>query len=155
MYRKWIGIDPGLQGAVAVLPDLTLFDTPTITVKGRRLHLPILMADFLSQYSGSNCLVAIEKVHSMPKQGVASTFSLGEGFGLWEGMTAAFDMATELITANKWKRNMLGTNAHEKDYARLIAIQLFPEIADQLSLKKHHGRADALLLAEYLRRTTS
>jgi hypothetical protein len=40
----------------------------------------------------------------------------------------------------------------EKDESRLKALQLFPQCADNLKLKKHHGRAEALLMAEYLRR---
>jgi hypothetical protein len=38
-----------------------------------------------------------------------------------------------------------------KDTGRLRAQQLFPT-AD-LKFKKHHGRSDALLIAEYLRRS--
>jgi len=43
----------------------------------------------------------------------------------------------------------------EKDASRLKAIQLFPLSASNLSRKKDHGRADALLIAAYYRRKTS
>jgi crossover junction endodeoxyribonuclease RuvC len=40
----------------------------------------------------------------------------------------------------------------DKDASRIIAVQLFPQMAMELKLKKYNGRAEALLLAEYLRR---
>ena len=38
-----------------------------------------------------------------------------------------------------------------KDESRARALELFPAAVDYLRLKKHHGRADALLIADYLR----
>lgn len=37
----------------------------------------------------------------------------------------------------------------------LIAKQLFPQAADGLTRKKDHGRADALLMAAWARRTST
>ena len=39
--------------------------------------------------------------------------------------------------------------AKGKDASRVKAMQLFPLAAKDLSLKKHHGRADALMMAYY------
>lgn len=39
-----------------------------------------------------------------------------------------------------------------KSAARDLAMNLFPEIKDQFKLKKHDGRAEALLIATYARR---
>ena len=37
----------------------------------------------------------------------------------------------------------------KKDKARLFAIELFPQAAKDLRLKKHNDRAEALLLTEW------
>lgn len=46
---------------------------------------------------------------------------------------------------------MMNGQGKDKDGSRLVAMRLFPEASDRLHLKKHHGRADALLIAEFLR----
>jgi hypothetical protein len=46
---------------------------------------------------------------------------------------------------------MLDGQGKDKDAARFKAQALFPQI--ELHLKKHDGRADALLIAEFARRT--
>jgi len=49
-----------------------------------------------------------------------------------------------------WKRIML--LGRDKDDCRARAIELFPTLLSQLQMKKHHNRAEAILLAEYGRR---
>ena len=154
-----IGIDPGLTGALAVIhPDKTIdfHDTPILNVGKKSVCNPAAMAALLRGYQelDTTLLVALEKVHSMPGQGVASTFTFGEGYGCWLGILAALGIAHELITPQAWKKVMMDGQAKDKDGSRLIALRLFPESAEQLKLKKHHGRADALLIAEFLRRKT-
>lgn len=146
-----IGIDPGLDGAVAILPAGLLWDTPTARDGRRRRYVVHLMAGFLAMH-GNDARAIVEGTQAFPGQGRSSIHSLGEGQGLWIGMLAAFRIPYTLIYPAKWKRAMMEGLGPEKDAARLRAMQLFPHLADQLSLKKHHGRAEALLLAEYGRR---
>lgn len=112
------------------------------------------MAAILRGYQDSSegLLVGIEKVHSMPGQGVASTFCFGEGYGVWLGILAALGIRHELITPQSWKKSLMDGQLKDKDASRLVAMRLFPEAGNQLQLKKHHGRADALLIAEFVRR---
>ncbi len=90
----------------------------------------------------------IEKVGAMPKQGVASTFTFGTSYGVCIGAIAGFGIPLAYVTPAKWKAHfrLLG---RDKDASRELAIRIFPEAAPHLTLKKHHGRADALLLAKY------
>jgi hypothetical protein len=88
----------------------------------------------------------------MPKQGVASSFCFGEGKGMWEGIIAAYAMAVELVSPQRWKKEMMADQGKDKSAARFKAMALFPSLADQLKLVKHDGRAEALLMAEYARR---
>ena len=149
----YIGIDPGLSGAVAVLAAdgalLAVHDTPTLLLHGARgtkqeYDLPG-MADLLRPYAGPGAHVVLEESQAMPGQGTRSMFTIGLGFGVWLGMLGALGLAHTRIRPHVWKRS-LGLSG-DKEQARLRAMQLFPT-AD-LRLKKHHGRAEALLLAYY------
>lgn len=159
---RFIGIDPGLSGAVAMLPSATdgssIFDTPVGSDGNRTVYLPLEMAVILTKLrsvSGPSCMVYLEKQQAMPKQGVSSTFSIGRGYGLWEGILAALGIPYTVVTSQAWKKAMMAGQGREKDASRLRAQQLWPELAGQLNLKKHHGRAEALLLAEYGRRISN
>lgn len=115
----------------------------------RRYQVPA-MAELLR---GNVSFVIIENVHSMPGQGVASSFSFGYGLGLWVGIVVALEIPYEMVTPQRWKGVMMNGQGKEKDAARYRAQQLFPTIADQLARKKDDGRAEALLIAEYGRRS--
>ena len=167
-----IGIDPGLTGAVAVLRDdgagVAVHDMPTMpwTKDGKkRMVDPAALAELLRQYLHyGNVAVFTEKVQAMPrsirgrevKMGAASSFNFGTGFGMINGVVAALThglltmsgdgMTHELVTPVAWKRyaGLIGT---DKDAARVMAQGQWPDL--ELHLKKHSGRADALLIAEY------
>lgn len=94
----------------------------------------------------------IEKVGAMPGQGVTSMFSFGYGFGVWMGILAALKIPHTLVTPQAWKKEMFAGYDKDTD-SRVIARRLFPvQTEESLSRKKDHGRADALLIAEYGRR---
>ena len=154
-----IGIDPGLTGAVAVLPEGRFYDTPVASVKkgGKKVYLVAEMVAALESFGYDAAGLPrghayIEDVHSMPGQGVSSSFSFGRGFGLWEGIVAALGIPYTLVSPVRWKRAMMDGMGKEKGASRVRAGQLFPQLADQLNRVKDHGRADALLIAEYGRR---
>lgn len=153
----YIGIDPGLSGAIAAIrPNggIEIADTPTMQVKKgkgkRNEYLPAQMAEFLNGYS--NCHVFIEKVHSMPGQGVSSMFRMGEGYGLWIGILSALKIPFTKVTPQAWKKELMA-GLKDKDAARGRAQELFPHAMVFLKRKKDCDRADALLIAEYGRRT--
>ncbi len=85
----FLGIDPGLTGAVAAIDEtggvVALHDTPTLTLKASRgtkqqYDLPG-MARLLQPYAGHSAHVVIEESQAMPGQGVRSMFVIGVGFG--------------------------------------------------------------------------
>lgn len=95
---------------------------------------------------------AIEKVGAMPDQGVTSSFSFGMGYGLWLGILATLHVPVDLVHPRRWKKILMPDMGKEKDASIIRVKELFPEFAHHFTLKKHHGRADALLIAEYRRR---
>lgn len=87
-----------------------------------------------------------------PKMGATSAFNFGKGYGMWLGILAALLIPFDEVHPMTWKKTIMADMGKEKDASRIKAMQCYPLAAKDLSLKKHHGRADALLLAEFGRR---
>ena len=90
---KIIGIDPGLNGAIAVLQDLKvkeIFDVPVMPEgkKNKRqlnsAQLVKLLKDIVSD--DEEIAVVVENVSAMPGQGVTSMFNFGQTFGAIKGI---------------------------------------------------------------------
>jgi len=162
MTHTFVGIDPGKRGAVAyLLPSgvVEIFDFPTLAVRkgsGRREYDAAAMVTLLERAHAVEMRVCIERVHSMPEQGVASTFSFGQGYGIWLGILAALRISYQAVTPQAWKKLLMAGAPKEKSASVLAAGQIFPRAVDLLRGPRGatlDGRADALLLAEYARRT--
>lgn len=156
-----VGIDPGLDGAVAIMCTETgkieITDTPTTTYKSgkknKRMFLAQEMANILIPAEmGVGTQVFIEQVSAMPGQGVTSMFGFGKGYGIWIGICAALRIPTTFVTPQRWKKEIMA-GIPDKTAARIRAQQLFPAVAPVMKLVKHDGRAEALLIAEYGRRS--
>jgi crossover junction endodeoxyribonuclease RuvC len=154
----FIGIDPGLSGAVGVINKdamVEIFDVPTIEMKkGKKVGRDYDtngMADIIRKYSNEDCTCFLEKVSAMPGQGVTSMFGFGKGYGIWQGIIASFRIPLTLVTPQAWKKEIM-QGIGDKDAARMRAGQLFPSKSSFFSRKKDDGRAEALLIAEYGRR---
>jgi hypothetical protein len=135
------------------LEDLPIVrDLSLAWVDGRGLH-DLITGTIRAMDLGPSSDVAavIERVGSMPGQGVSSSFNFGVGFGSCLPVLQLCKLPIHLVTPAKWKRD-LGLSRDKNaslDKARL----LFP--GANLSLKKHDGRAEALLLGHwYLTRGT-
>jgi crossover junction endodeoxyribonuclease RuvC len=150
------GIDPGKDGAVAAVDAsgiVMLCDAPTLNVEGsrRRRYDERRMAEAL-RACGVGVLVAIERQQAMPGQGVSSTFSTGEGFGLWKGICAGLGLIYVVVSPQVWQREMRGA-AKGKAASVRVARALYP-LAELETPRGRviDGRADALLIAEWARR---
>ncbi len=144
-----IGIDPGLSGAIALLRNgeyAEVWDMPTMgRGSGNKQQINAAEVGKLLR-NCPPCTAYVELVGAMPGQGVSSMFNFGKAAGAVLGALGALQFPVVEVTPQRWKRafDLIGK---EKDLARTAAQQLMP--AAPLSLKKHCGRADALLLALY------
>lgn len=141
-YSCVMGVDPGISGAVAFyfpeFNDVSVYDVPVVD---GQVNGPAL-ADLILQYSPD--VAIIESVHSMPKQGVASTFKFGMAYGIAIGVVGACRVPMHLVTPSFWKKKFrLGS---DKEEARALAISRFPANTG-FGRKKDHGRAEAALIA--------
>jgi crossover junction endodeoxyribonuclease RuvC len=139
--NTYIGVDPGKSGAVVA-----------ITSEGIKIcRNDMTEADLGSFFktfeeSWEPVFAMIERVHSMPKQGVSSTFKFGENYGFLRGCLISAGIPFEEVTSQKWQKFMGCLSKGDKNVTKARAQQLFPGI------KVIHQIADALLIAEYCRR---
>ncbi len=154
----YIGIDPGASGGIACLVFDHCSDSRVLAAK----PMPKTdkdIVDFLQFIKTQGvCFAVLEKVHSMPGQGVASTFKFGTSYGKLRMALVACEIPFEEASPQKWQKR-IGclvktkkgspklTKTEKKNVNKAKAQELFPE------LEITHATADALLLAEYCLRT--
>jgi crossover junction endodeoxyribonuclease RuvC len=146
-----VGIDPGAKGALAFLDDDgTLLDAQDMPLAGGEVS-EALIANALRMRSATFAIAHayVERVHSMPKQGVTSTFTFGTGYGLVRGVLAGLGIGVTLVPPQEWKRAMRLPKGADKEVSRLRALQIWPARADLFALKKHEARGEAALIALY------
>ena len=151
----YIGIDPGLTGAITIIDeDIHIIDTPITVIKSgkknKRVYIESEMAKILIPYRRMQGMAVIEKQTSMPGQGVASTLSIGIGEGLWLGMLAALQIPYDRITPQSWKKEMLTGMGKEKSASCYKAQQLYPD-GEFFGPRGGalDGRGDSFLMARY------
>ena len=155
-----IGIDPGATGALAFYYTgqraLQIVDTPVVHItRGKRNVSHVDPAGLATEIRNRvECLTALSEVHayvervgSMPGQGVASMFAFGRAAGVIEGVLAGLGVPFTLVPPTTWIK--FAAVVGGKDGSRQRAGQLFPASADLFSRVKDDGRADAALLAYY------
>ncbi len=145
-----ISIDPGISGAVAVFKltgELkTVFDMPVVSKtsgKGNQISAKLLN-DSISNHAWVTQAV-IERVGAMPGQGVTSMFGFGRSLGVIEGICAGQTIPVEWVTPQAWKKHF-GLIGKDKDAARTLVIEKFPQYSELFKRKKDVGRADAVLI---------
>lgn len=154
----WVGIDPGVSGAVAAVGpnSCDVEDIPTVEMGGtgrtvRKID-GLALAKMLRRFvpAGEACMVVLEDVHVMPssKSGSAANTSLLHSKGVIEGVLAVLRMQTELVNSRKWK-GMYGLDSDKKASLEK-ARTLYPVLAkSRLARVADHNRAEGLLLAHY------
>lgn len=161
-----IGIDPGLNGGIAILHDgelpilhkmptadgideqavRTIFEDALVMARNKTMTLTPITA-------------FVEKVGAMPKQGVTSMFTFGTGWGLVRGILCGLCIPYRLVQPKEWQKALLaGMN---RDNTKVAAYQyvsrLYPTIDYRISLKgrkPHDGKVDALCIALWGRAST-
>ena len=150
-----IGIDPGINGAIAIFEDGkldTIHDMPTLKIasgKTMKSHISAIglvrILETSTLVTDNQTHIVIEKVGAMPGQGVTSMFNFGRSAGIIEGVVAALQRPYTYVTPNVWTKAV--GRAAGKDASRMRAMELFPKRADLFKRAKDDGRADAALIA--------
>lgn len=174
--KIFVGIDPGAEGAIGLLcgNKALAIDIPTVKLSRRRTvrvkngQLPDGkktkmgtktdfdlqgIVDLFKLFEGlresTRVCVEIAQVQVRGKGANAYTgYRVGCSYAMWPLFLASNGFSLTQVPPAVWKR-ALGMLNKEKEFMRLRAQSLFPKAS--LKRKKDHNRAEALLLAHYLR----
>jgi len=143
--RLYVGIDPGKTGAIAWLQMRKRGGNHvwlrsccgSRKMPAERVELFRLIEALESPYTS----FTVEAVHSMPRDGVVSAFTFGQGFG---SLMMALDVLTEgvtMISPAVWQRAIGCMSGGDKGKLWAFAEKKFP------GKKIYKYEADAYLLA--------
>ena len=147
----YAGVDGGMSGAIAIIDNppgpfdcLTLVDIPMIPGKSKK---PWYDAPEIHRlFRVKPMIVGIEESYRFPK--------LCKGIGiLWACACLSPEAISVIMVPPRTWQKFHKIKKADKNVSIEIARHLFPGQQRMLSLKKHHNRAEALLIADYIRRT--
>ena len=149
----YIGLDPGaISGAWAAIDHnnklIGCGDIPSVDGRISAIELYRIIKGCV--LSGDTAFIAVESVHSMPKQGVASTAKFMRAAGSIEATAELTRFPFMLVTPQRWKKHH-GLIGLPKSASLDLARASYPTAS--LKRQKDHGRADALLMALWLKDT--
>lgn len=151
MTQYVVGIDPGLKGGIAILSDT---DSPAVIpmpVAGKEIDVHYIKG-WLGGLAGFPVYVWIEKVHSMPQQGVASTFNFAMNYGVVIGAVQSLGYPLQLVAPQTWKKVILKDTDRSKAAAIAYVLRRFPDVnlyETPRSRTLHDGMAESVCIAEY------
>ena len=150
----YLGIDPGITGAIAVYNGedntfFTVIDMPIqerIYGKGNEIDWEKLLEQLLPYFMEGDITAVIENVGVMPRQGIVSAFAFGQVVGGLRVACISLGAQIVYIHPTAWKRKfaLIGT---DKNTVIEMVKEAYPESSSYLTLKKHHNRADAMAIA--------
>jgi len=127
--RTIIAIDPGCSGGIAV------WATGCFPVV-YKFHDEYVMARLLDRLAVEpDCIPVayLERVHSMPGQGVASSFKFGANYGFYRGCIQALGVSLIEVTPQAWQKGLMlpagkGNQAARKKQLLQLARERHPEV---------------------------
>ena len=151
MKKTILGIDSGLTGALSFYDgtETLIFDVPVFTIKTNGKTKNTVDCHKLLEIIRSQKpdIAYIENVNAMPGQGVTSMFNMGRTLGRIEMGVMACGVSLVYIRPQEWKKYW--SCPADKDEARKLASERFPQFSHNWDLKKHHNRAESFLISAY------
>lgn len=142
----YLGLDPGKNGAIAAVDEYS----EVVAIIRLNQDYSDIVEQFLNLYYSHDIeAVLLERVHSMPGQGVSSTFKFGTNYGFLLGILECCKLPYELISPATWQKRMNCRTKGNKNITKKKAQKLFK------GQKVIHATADALLLAELCRQNNT
>jgi len=141
----WLGIDPGKMGGIAVVYRDDSIMVDAVPMPGTERDIYEAIARMNQKYQIAHAM--IELVHASPIWSRSSSFKLGDNYGFCRGVVTSLGCPWELVSPTKWQRMMNSMSGGDKNITKAAAQRLFPEA------KVTHMVADAILIAEFCRRT--
>lgn len=155
MTIKFVGIDPGSKGAVAVINENGSVDTVQDLANDTNLHAFILEMLWLDRLTNNDTFVTtVEDVCGRPGQSCKANTTFMKLAGYAEMMGCMLGYIYNTVKPQVWKKHFglitpsSMTKTEKKHLSIAKAKELFPDFAEHLTASKD-GRAEALLIALY------
>ena len=142
----YLGIDPGVTGAMAIIHEegQRVEDWPGDEVAASELIRSLCLEYHIRR-------AAIEDLGAGPPKGKIGFVKLSENKGIWRGILASHGIPFQLVRPQEWMKGVVPRKKGGDDKPSLaVARRLFPNM--DLHRKSDHNRADALLIAEWVKR---
>jgi len=111
----YFGIDPGQSGGLAVL------DASGAVVDASKMpETERDLSAYVAKFAPRIRTVAIEQVHSMPGQGVSSSFKFGMSYGGLRMALIAHDVRFEAVTPQTWQKALRCLSAGDKNNTTIL-----------------------------------
>lgn len=155
MTIKFVGIDPGSKGAIAVINEDGSVDIVQDLANDVQLHafnLEMLWLDHLT--NNVTYIVAVEDVCGRPGQSCKANTTFMKLAGYAELIGCMIGDNYDTVKPQVWKKHYglitpsSMTKTEKKHLSIAKAKELFPDFAEHLTASKD-GRAEALLIALY------
>jgi crossover junction endodeoxyribonuclease RuvC len=144
----YLGIDPGFTGAWGLINHHGNYvGCGDMNHNEKWIDINSAYREISLIRENDDMMIVVEAVHAMPKQGVSSSFKFGIAYGQALSLAQRFLVDWELVVPRVWKGDLSLTS--DKTDSLNMARQRWPEAP--LGRIKDNGRAEALLLAEWLR----
>lgn len=132
MRGYYIGFDPGKKGYACVYEASTGSYEHYPVFDSKRLNPQLIgVLRIIAENYKSKAIAVVEQVHSMPHQGMASTFSFGTNYGMLLGMLETLGVPYITCTPGKWQKTMWEScdkAANSKLTSYNAARRLLPEM---------------------------
>ena len=162
MSMLFYGIDPGLSGGIAILDaagaivqavQMPATEGDVLYVLRHELHDGSIKTStpdeglIVRAWVECPARAVLERVSASPQMGIVSACTFCRGYGALRMALAAVEIPFDEVSPIRWQNAMGCRSGGDKNVTKRRAMQLFPKWTIT------HAIADALLLAEYCRRS--
>ena len=145
-HFKYIGIDPGISGGIAVIDEknkITAYKCPKTTDE-----TALLFQIILGTTAPSKIKLLMERVWARPTNAVRAAFSFGVNYGQWLGIASSHEIKMNTTLPLEWMKAVHCPKALKKDvrkrWLKQKAIELYPYV-NKVTL----ATSDAILITHY------
>ena len=145
-HFKYIGIDPGISGGVAVIDEegnIKAYKCPKSSEE-----MALLFQIIINKTPTGNIKLLMERVWARPTNAVRAAFSYGVNYGQWLGVAATHEVQMNTALPIEWIKWIGCPKALKKDvrkrWLKEKAGKLYPDI-NKLTL----ATSDAILITHY------
>ena len=159
----WAGIDPGVSGCACLITSEKIWFHDYVDDRKAsdiidQWHHEFKVKFCLEKVSMIRVPATVNKDGKKSKPFFGTSPKLIANYGMWRGFLIAFNCNYVEKTPNQWQKVMPGKarkGEDKKDRSLHYARKYYPAAASILARKKDNNRADALLIAHYVRQGES